>query len=101
MFEADRETDRLWRDTDERERLGRQLAVRRGSGMCHERLDVTHVHEALEELDRVEEANTGVVAAGDAEGDNRRAVTLEIARGELEVRELRVAEVAQPGDPRV
>ena len=83
------------------ERFRRQLAVCGRGGVGDERLGVAHVHQAFEELDRVEEPDPGVVPAGDAKGDDRGAVALEVALGKVVVREARVSEIAQPFDARV
>ena len=67
------------------------------AGWIDEGLGVAEVEQALEQLHRVEEREAGLVAAGDAEGDDRRHPAPEVALDQVVVRVVGEAGEAHPG----
>ncbi len=82
VLDADAQPDRLRPHARHGLLLRRHLAMGGGGRMAGERLRVADVDEALDELERVVEPGSGLVAALDPEGQQRAGAAAEIFLGE-------------------
>src|ERR1700761_6846119 len=85
VLDPDRQADRLRPDAGLDQLLAGKLAVGGGGRMDGQRLGVPQVQQPLDELERVEEGQPGVVAAIDPEGDDRRHPPAQVALDQMVV----------------
>src|SRR5215470_3991861 len=101
MLDADAQPDHLRPDAGLTLLVRRHLPVRRRSRMAGERLGVAHVHETLDQLERVVEPLTGREAATDTECQKRAGPAAEILGCEGVMGTLWKAGIVDPVDARV
>src|ERR1700761_7799032 len=98
MLDPDAQPDRFRPHAGGELLVARHLTMGRARRVAGERLRVADVHQAFDEPERIVEPLSALIAAHDAEGEQRAGAAAEILSGERMIRAVGKADIVDPGD---